>query len=92
MMMPRRIRRAGHEPHMEKNKKNKKNAYRILVRKPEERPRCSWEDSIKMVVKEIRWGGMDWIDMAQDKEQWMLLVDAVINFLRFIKYWEFLNN
>jgi hypothetical protein len=82
MIMPRRMRRAGHEAHMEKNNNN--NAYWILVRNPEGkrplgRPRRRREDSIKMVVREMRWGGMVWIDMAQDRQQWMLLVDAAIN-------------
>jgi hypothetical protein len=48
--------------------------YRILVRKPEEkrpvgRPRRRWEDNIRMDLREIGWGGMDWIDLAQDWDQ-----------------------
>jgi hypothetical protein len=44
-------------------------AYRILVgrsegRRPLGRPRCRWEDNIKMYLQEVGWGGMDWIDMA----------------------------
>jgi hypothetical protein len=47
-------------------------AYRILVGKPEGnrpvgRPRRRWEDNIKMDLREIGWGGMDWIDLAQDR-------------------------
>jgi hypothetical protein len=47
--------------------------YRILVGKPEGkrplgRPRRRWEDNIKMDLGGIGWGGMDWIDMAQDRE------------------------
>jgi hypothetical protein len=47
----------------------KRNVYRILVRKPEGkrplgRPRCRWEDNIKMDLGEIGWGGMDWIDLG----------------------------
>jgi hypothetical protein len=50
----------------------KRNAYRILVGKPEgKRPlgrsRRRWMDNIKMDLREIRWGGMDWIDLAQDR-------------------------
>jgi hypothetical protein len=46
----------------------KKNAYRVLLGKPEGkrplgRPRCRWEDNIKMDLKEIGWSGMDWIDL-----------------------------
>jgi hypothetical protein len=53
----------------------KRNAYRILVGKPEgkrplERPRYSCEDNTKMDLRQIRWGGMDWIDLAQDRDQW----------------------
>jgi hypothetical protein len=53
---------------------NKLNAYWVLAGKPEEqrplgRSRCRWEDNIKMELSEIGWGGMDWIDLAQDKDQ-----------------------
>jgi hypothetical protein len=52
----------------------KKNACRILVGKPEGktplgRPRRRWVDHIKMDVREIGWDGMDWIDVAQDRDQ-----------------------
>jgi hypothetical protein len=55
----------------------KRNAYRILVGKPEgKRPlgrqRRRWVDNIKMDLREIGWVGMDWIDLAQDREQWGL--------------------
>jgi hypothetical protein len=61
----------------------KMNAYRILVGKPEGkrplgRPRLKWEDNIRMDLREIRWGGMDWIDLAQDRYQWKALVNTVI--------------
>jgi hypothetical protein len=53
----------------------KRNAYRILMGKPEGktplgRPRHRWECNIKMDLREIGWGGMDWIDLAQDRVQW----------------------
>jgi hypothetical protein len=59
-------------------------AYRILVGKPEGkrplgRPRRMWEDSIKMDLREIGWGGMDWIDLAQDSDQWRPVVNTVMN-------------
>jgi hypothetical protein len=59
-------------------------AYRVLVRRPEGRrplgrPRRRWEDNIKMDLQEVGWGGMDWIDMAQDWDRWRALVNAVIN-------------
>jgi hypothetical protein len=62
----------------------KKNAYRILVAKPEGkrpqgRPRRRWVDNIKMYVTEIGWGGMDWIDLAQDRDHCRSLVNTVMN-------------
>jgi hypothetical protein len=62
----------------------KRNAYTILVGKPEEkrplgRPRLGWLDSIKMHLREIGWDGVDWIDMAQDRDQWRALVNTVLN-------------
>jgi hypothetical protein len=52
-----------------------KNEYRILVRKPEEnrplgRPRHRWEENIKMDLKGIGWDDMDWIHLAEDRNQW----------------------
>jgi hypothetical protein len=63
----------------------KRNAYRILVGKPEGkrplgRPRRRWVNNIKMDHREIGWYGMDWIDMAQDMEQWRTLVNTVLKF------------
>jgi hypothetical protein len=62
----------------------KKNACRILREKPEGkrpvgRPRHRWEDNIKMDLREIGWGGMDWIDLAQDRYHWRALVNTVMN-------------
>jgi hypothetical protein len=61
----------------------KKNAY-ILVGKPEgKRPlgrsRSRWVNNIKMNVREIGWDGMDWIDLAQDRDQWRALVNTAVN-------------
>jgi hypothetical protein len=61
----------------------KRNAYRILVvkskgKRPLGRPRSRWED-IKMDVREIGWGGMDWIHLAKDRGQWRALVNTVMN-------------
>jgi hypothetical protein len=58
--------------------------YRVLVGKPEGkrplgRPRLRWEDNIKMDLQEVQCGGMDWIELAQDKDRWRTLVNAVIN-------------
>jgi hypothetical protein len=54
------------------------------VRKPEAksplgRPRRRWEDNIKMHLQEVGCGGMDWIELAQDKDMWRALVNAVMN-------------
>jgi hypothetical protein len=62
----------------------KRNAYKILVGKPEGkrplgRPRHRWEDYIKMDHREIGWGGMDWIDLAQDRNQWRVVMNTVMN-------------
>jgi hypothetical protein len=43
------------------------------------RRRRRWENIIKMDLKEIEWGNMDWIDLAQVRYQWMVLVNTVIN-------------
>jgi hypothetical protein len=44
-----------------------------------ERLRRRWEDNIKMDLREIGWNGMDWIDLAQDRDQWRALVNTVMN-------------
>jgi hypothetical protein len=48
-------------------------------RRPLGRPRRRWEGNIKMDLQEVRWGGVDWIDMAQDRDRWRALVSAVMN-------------
>jgi hypothetical protein len=62
----------------------KRNAYRILVGKPEgKRPlgkrRRSWEDNIKIDLREIGWGDKDWIYVGHDRYQWRALVNTVMN-------------
>jgi hypothetical protein len=57
---------------------------RVLVGKPEGkrplgRPRRRWEDSIRMDLQEVIWG-MDWIELAQDRDRWRAIVNAVMNF------------
>jgi hypothetical protein len=59
----------------------KRNSYWILVGKPERkkplgRPRCRWMDSIKMNLRGTVWDGMDWIDLAQDRDRWRALVNT----------------
>jgi hypothetical protein len=60
------------------------NAYRILagntqVKRPLGRPRRRWVDNIKMDLREIGWDGIEWIDLAQDRDQWRALVNVVLN-------------
>jgi hypothetical protein len=80
MIKSRRMRWAGHVARIGE----KRNAYRILVRKPEgDRPlrrlrrRCV--DNIKMYVRKIGWDGVNWIDMAQNRDQWRALANTALN-------------
>jgi hypothetical protein len=62
----------------------KRNAYRILAGNPEgkrplTRPRRRWVNIIEMDLREIGWGGMVWIDLAQDRAHWRALVNTVMN-------------
>jgi hypothetical protein len=61
-----------------------RNAYRILVGKAEgmrplERPRRKWVDNVKIVLRQIGWDSLDWIELAQDRDQWRALVNTVMN-------------
>jgi hypothetical protein len=58
--------------------------YKVLVGKPEGkrplgRPRHSWEDNIRIDLQEVGCGGTDWIGLAQDRDMWRELVNAVMN-------------
>jgi hypothetical protein len=80
MIKSKRMRWAGHVARIGA----KRNAYMILVGKPEGkrplgRPKSGWVDNIKMDPQEIKWGGMDTIDLAQDRDQWRALVNTVLN-------------
>ena len=48
-------------------------------KRPLGKPRRKWEDNIKMDLQEVGCGGMDWIEVAQDRDRWRVLVNAVIN-------------
>jgi len=80
VMKSRRMRRAGRVAHMG----DSRCVYRVLVGKPEGRrllgrSRGRWEDNIKMDLQEMRCGGMNWTDLAQDRDRWRALVIAVMN-------------
>jgi len=58
--------------------------YKVLVgkrggKRPLGRPRHRWEDDIKMVLQEVGCGSMDWIELAQDRDMWRALLNAVMN-------------
>jgi hypothetical protein len=51
----------------------------LIYKRPLGRPRCRWVDNIKMDLREIEWDGMNWIDLAQDRDQWRALANTVMN-------------
>jgi hypothetical protein len=58
--------------------------YRVLVGKPEGKrllgkPRLRWEDDIKMDFQKVGYGGMDWIDLARDRDRWWTVVNSAMN-------------
>jgi len=74
------MRWAGHVARMGEGR----GVHRVLVGKPEGkrplgRPRRRWEDNIKMDLQEVGCGGMDWIELAQDRDRYWALVSAVMN-------------
>ena len=77
----RRMRLAGHV----EGAGDIRGVYRVLVGKPEGkkpllRPRRRWEDNIKMDFQEVGCEGMEWIDLAQNRDRWRALVNVVMNF------------
>jgi hypothetical protein len=61
-----------------------KSVYKVVMRKPEGKkplgkPRRRWEDGIRMNLREIGWGNVEWIQLAQDRERWRALVNMVVN-------------
>jgi hypothetical protein len=79
-MKSRNVRWAGHVARIGEGR----NAYGVLVGKPEgkrllERPRRRWEDGIEMDLREIGWGVVEWIHVAQVRDRWLAVVSAVMN-------------
>ena len=80
MIKSRRMRWAGHVARMGEGR----GVHRVLLEKPEEkrplgRPRRRWEDNIKTVLQEVGGGCGDWMELAQDRERWRVLVSTVMN-------------
>jgi hypothetical protein len=76
----RRMRWAGHVAHMGEGRK----VYKVFVGKPEgkrplRRPRHRQEDGIRMDLREISWGSVEWIQLAQDMDRWLAVFNAVMN-------------
>jgi hypothetical protein len=68
-----------------------RNVYKVLMGKPEGRrplgrPRRRWEDGIRMDLREIGWGSVDWIQLAQDRDRWRTVVNTAMN-LRVLAPW-----
>jgi hypothetical protein len=64
--------------------REERGVYRVLVgklegKRPLGRPRRRWKDNIRMDLQEVGCGGMDWIGLAQDRDTWRALVNAVMN-------------
>ena len=75
-----RMRWAGHVARMGE----RRGVYKVLVGKSEGerplgRPRHRWEDNIKMDLQEVEFGGMDWVELAEDRCRWPALVNVVMN-------------
>jgi hypothetical protein len=61
-----------------------RNVHKILVgksegRRPLGKPRCRWEDNIRMALRETGWEVLDWVHLAQDRDQWLDIVNTVMN-------------
>jgi len=73
------MRWAGHVARM----REMRNRYNIFVGKPKGnrsrgKPRCSWEDNIRIYIREIVWEGVDWIHLLRYRDQWRALVNTVM--------------
>jgi len=53
---------------------------RIKGKRQHVRPRCRWVNNIKICLQKVGWAVIDWIDLAQDRDRWWALVNAVMNF------------
>jgi hypothetical protein len=80
VIKPRRIRLVEHVARVGERSA----VYRVWVGKPERkrpfgRPRHRWEDNIKMDLQGVGWRGLDWVELAQDRDRWRAVVNAVMN-------------
>ena len=80
VIKPRTVSWAGHVS----CKGNKRGAYRVLVGRPEARrplgrPGLRWDDNIKMYLQDVGWRGVDWIALAEDRDRWRAVVNALMN-------------
>jgi hypothetical protein len=92
MIKSRRMTWAGHVARM----RDKSNAYRILVGKPEgkrslERQRRRWVNDFKIDLREIGWDSMNWIDLDPDRDHWRALMNTLMNLRVSIECWEVLE-
>jgi hypothetical protein len=76
----RRMRWAGHVARIDA----RRGGYMVLVGRPDgkrllERHRRRWEDNINMNIQQVGWRGMDWIDLAEDRDRWRAVLNAVMN-------------
>ena len=81
LIKPTRMRWAGHVARMEEGR----GVHKVLVGKPEGRrplgrPRRRWEDNIKIDLQEVGRGCGDWMELAEDRDRWRVLVSRVMNF------------
>jgi len=75
----RRMRWAGHVARMRKERLIWSFDGKTWGKEPLGRPKYRWEDNIKMDLQEVGCGGMDWIELAQDRDKWWAVVNAVMN-------------